>query len=438
MQLPRFLFFLFLSVSSSWALATLPIQHWQAETGARVYFIESRDLPILDVSVDFAAGSSTDTADKSGRAAMALHLLSLGAGGMTEDQIAKAFADVGAQLGAHFDPDRAGITLRTLSSQRERGRALDIFGRVIQRPEFNENVLEREKARVVAGLKEADTKPGNMAERNLMKMLYGSHPYGLRESGEIESVSALRRQDLLDFYQSRYLAGEAIVSIMGDVSRDEAAAIAVSLTKELPKGRRAASLPEVQPPVPATRDIAHPATQSHILLAYPGLQRDDPDYFPLIVGNHILGGGGFTSRLVEEIRQKRGLAYSAHSSFSPLKEEGPFEIGLQTEKEQAQEALAITRKVLNDFVANGPTEKELAEAKQNIIGSFPLRIDSNKKILGYLAMIGFYDLPLTYLDDYVKAVGKVTVPQITKSFQRRINPSGMVTVVVGAQETNRK
>jgi zinc protease len=137
---------------------------------------------------------------------------------------------------------------------------------------------------------------------------------------------------------------------------------------------------------------------------------------------------------MEEIRQKRGLAYSVHSQFSPLRKKGPFEIGLQTRKDQSEEALALTRKVLADFVAGGPTEKELTAAKQNIIGSFPLRIDSNKKIIGYLAMIGFYNLPLTYLDDYVKSVEKVTVPQIKETFQRRINPAGMVTVVVGAEE----
>jgi zinc protease len=141
---------------------------------------------------------------------------------------------------------------------------------------------------------------------------------------------------------------------------------------------------------------------------------------------------------MEEIRQKRGLAYSVHSSFTPLKEEGPFEIALQTQKEQSEEALSITRKVLADFIAGGPTEKELIEAKKNIIGSFPLRIDSNKKILGYLAMIGFYDLPLTYLNDYVKAVSKVTISQVTQAFQRRINPSGMVTVVVGLPDTSGK
>ncbi|HEU4854053.1 MAG TPA: pitrilysin family protein, partial [Nitrosospira sp.] len=246
-------------------------------------------------------------------------------------------------------------------------------------------------------------------------------------------VSVLQRQDLVDLHRLRYSGAGAVVSVMGDVSRAEAAAIAESLTSKLTGEKAGYDLPEVTAPVADTKRISHPATQSHILLAYPGLRRDDPDYFPLLVGNHILGGGGFTSRLMEEIRQKRGLAYSVHSHFSPLKEQGPFEIGLQTRKEQSEEALTLTRKVLSDFVAGGPTEKELVEARQNIIGSFPLRIDSNKKIIGYLAMIGFYKLPLSYLDDYVKAVAKVTVAQIKEAFQRRINPAGMVAVVVGAE-----
>ncbi|MEO7464214.1 MAG: pitrilysin family protein [Nitrosospira sp.] len=430
----RFIFIVLLGTHAQWALAALPIQHWQSPSGAKVLFIESRDLPILDISVDFSAGSSTDTLDKSGRAGLTLYLLSLGAGGLSEDQIAKAIADVGAQLGAHFDQDRAGLTLRTLSSARERKQALDIFGRVIQYPEFAASVMEREQARIIAGLQEADTKPDNIADRALMKMLYGSHPYALRGSGEIESVSALRREDLISFYRAHYSAADAVVSIMGDLSRAEAAAIAESLTKELSPSKAANILPAVTAPVSETKRIAHPATQSHILLAYPGLRRDDPDYFPLLVGNHVLGGGGFTSRLMNEIRQKRGLAYSVHSHFSPLKQAGPFEISLQTRKEQSEEALTLTRKILADFVVEGPKEKELMEAKQNIIGSFPLRIDSNKKIIGYLAVIGFYNLPLTYLDDYLKAVSNVTVAQIREAFQRRIKPEGMVAVVVGALE----
>lgn len=430
----RFIFFLFIGLYSQWIFAMLPIQHWLTASGVRVYFVENRDLPILDVSIDLAAGSSTDTSEKSGRANLTRHLLNLGAGGLNEDQIAKALADVGAQFGGHFDRDRAGLTLRTLSSEHERKQALDIFSQIIQLPEFPENIMARERARIIAGIKEAYTKPDYIAERTLMKMLYGSHPYGLPESGEISSLEALQREDLIKFYRTYYTAKNAVIAIMGDVNRIEAAKIAESLTAKLPAGEAVPALAPVQSPKAETKKIAHPASQSHIQLAYPGLRREDPDYFPLLVGNYILGGGGFVSRLMEEIRQARGLAYSAYSYFSPLREQGPFEIGLQTKKEQADEALTLTQKVLADFVADGPTEVELIAAKQNIVGGFPLRLDSNKKILSYLAVIGFYHLPLTYLDDYLTAVENVTAKQIEQAFQRRINPNGMVTVVVGVAE----
>lgn len=423
---------LFFGIYSQWTLAALPIQHWQASSGAQVYFVESRGLPILDISVDFSAGSSADTPEKSGRASLTLQLLELGAGGLSEDKISKSLADVGAQLSARFDRDRSGVLLRTLSNKNERNQALDIFSKIIQHPEFPKSALKRERARVISRLKEAKTKPGYIASRTLNNMLYGAHPYGLRSSGEVDTLNGLQRKDLVDFYQSHYSAANSVISIMGDVSRSEAAAIAEALSKDLPQGKALNILPPVTEPLPGTKRITHPATQSHILLAYPGLKRNDPDYYPLLVGNYILGGGGFASRLMEEIRQKRGLAYSVRSGFYPLKQAGPFQIGLQTKKEQSEEALMITQKVLADFVAEGPTEKELAAAKGNIVGGFPLRIDSNKKIMGYLAVIGFYNLPLTYLDDYVSAVDTVTVEQIKDAFQRRIPPEGMVAVVVGA------
>lgn len=433
-QLFRCFFAFFLGIYTQSALATLPIQYWQTSSGTRVYFVESRELPILDISVDFSAGSSADTPEKSGCASLTLQLLDLGAGGLSEDRISKLLADVGAQLSARFDRDRAGVSLRTLSNKNERNQALDVFSKVIQHPEFPEKTIKRERARVIAGLKEAETKPGYIANRTLKKMLYGDHPYGLRSSGEIDTLNRLQRKDLIDFYRSHYSAVNAVISIMGDVSRSEAAAIAEALSKNLPQSNVVNRLPSVTKPIAGIKRIAHPATQSHIQLAYPGLKRDDPDYYPLLVGNYILGGGGFASRLMEEIRQKRGLAYSVHSSFYPLKQAGPFQIGLQTKKEQSEEALMITQKVLTDFVTEGPTKKELIAAKGNIIGGFPLRIDSNKKIMGYLAVIGFYNLPLTYLDDYVSAVDNVTVEQIKDAFQRRVLPEGMVKVIVGAMK----
>lgn len=416
------------------ALAGLPIQHWQTSGGARVYFVESHDLPIIDVSVDFPAGSSTDSRRKSGLAAMTQRLLTLGAGGLSENEISARLADVGAQLGGRFDPDRAGLTLRTLSSAQAREVAFDVFTRVLQRPEFPQDVLEREKARVVAALKEADTKPDTLAERALARLLYRDHPYALREAGEVETVSALTRDDLQAHYQAHYRRGAAVVAMIGDLTRPEAEALAERLTQGLPAGNAGLELPPVPLPDGQVERIDHPATQSHILLGYPGVTRDDPDYFPLYVGNYILGGGGFVSRLNQEIREKRGLAYSVYSYFLPLKVQGPFRVGLQTKKGQGGEALEVVRKTLERFIAQGPTAEELKQAKQHIVGGFPLRIDSNKKILEFLAVIGFYELPLTYLDDFLKKVDAVTLPQIRDAFKRRIDPQRMVTVVVGTAE----
>lgn len=434
MQIKQLIYVVLFSICSQWAWASLPIQFWQTSAGTRVYFVENHDLPILDISVEFAAGSGMDTPDKSGRANLVRHMLSLGAGGLTEDQITTALVDVGAQIHGHFDRDRAGISLRTLSSERERKQALDILARIIQHPEFSPTVLAREKARIVAGIKESSTKPDYIADQELTKMLYGDHPYGLNEIGEIDTVGSLQRQDLLDFYKSNYVTNQAIIAIIGDVSRAEAEAIVKSMTKELSSSSSQATIPAVHAPAAGIKRIPHPATQSHIQLAYPGLRRIDPDYFPLLVGNHILGGGGFVSRLMEEVRQQRGLAYSVSSYFSPFKEQGPFLIGLQTKKEQSEDAFALTMKVLKDFVKDGPTAEELIAAKKNIIGGFPLRIDSNSKILSYLSMIGFYNLPLTYLDDYLIAVEAVTVEQVRVAFQRRIQPDSMVAVIVGALE----
>ena len=427
---------LFLSGSmlfSAPVLATPKIQHWQSASGARVYFVENHDLPMLDVAVNFAAGSGFDTAEKSGLAALTHGLLDLGAEGLSEDEISRKIADTGAQMGAHFDTDRSGITLRTLSSAAERDQALGILSRVLQHPLFPEEVLAREKARVIAGLKEAETKPDSIVSKAFNKAVFGAHPHGFPASGEVASVEKIQRADLDEFYRSHYYAKAAVVAIMGDVTRAEAEAIAQQLTAQLPPGGDAAHIAPVAMQIQASEQrIAHPATQSHILMGVPGIARNDPDYFPLYVGNYILGGGGFVSRLMNEVREKRGMAYSVYSYFMPTQQPGAFQIGLQTKKEQADEALKTVRSTLNEFIAKGPTAKELVAAKQNIIGGFPLRIDSNKKILEYLSTIGFYELPLTYLDDFVGKVDKVTVAQIHDAFKRRVNPDAMATVIVGA------
>jgi zinc protease len=414
------------------AHALLPIQHWQTSTGARVYFIENRDLPMLDVSVEFPAGTAFGP-DKDGVAAMTNGMLQAGADGLSEDEIARAMADVGAGLSNRFDTDRAGMGVRTLSSAKERGRALDILARVLRSPSFPQAVLEREKVRLVGAIKDADTQPATIARLGFQRLAYPAHPYGRRSSGEAEAVQRITREDLVDFHRRSYAPQRAVVAMVGDVSRAEAEAIAEALTRGLPRGEATApELPAVPPLASgAKRRIEHHAQQAHILIGGPGVRRDDPAYIPLYVGNYVLGGGGLVSRMSVEVREKRGLAYSAYSYFTPLLREGPFVIGMQTQREQAGEALKVADAVLRDFLEHGPTDAEVAAAKKGIIGGFPLRIDTNREIHDYLALIGFYRLPLTYLEDFVKRVEAVTVPEIRAAFKRHVDADRLVTVVVG-------
>jgi zinc protease len=425
-------FALFLSAYPAWA--GLNIQHWVTPQGARVVFVENHDLPMLDVSVDFSAGSARDSREKSGLANLARHLMGLGAGIYSERDIAEKLADVGAVMSGRFDADRAGFSLRTLSGQAERDQAVSLLAAILAQPRFDAAVLEREKARVVAGLEEAATKPESIGEKAFQAALYGDHPYALNEAGEVATVRGLTQDDLAAFHRAHYRAENMVVALMGDVSRAEAEAIAQRLAADLPKGAAPPPIAAVQVSAQGREiTIPHHATQSHLFMGLPGIKREDPDYFPLHVGNYVLGGGGFDSRLTESIRQKKGLAYSVYSYFMPMRELGRFQIGLQTRREATREAVQTARDELARYLADGPTEAELSQAKNNLIGGFPLRIDSNKKIIEYLAVIGFYQLPLDWLDTYSAKVALVSRDDILRAFRARIKPEAMTTVIVGGQ-----
>lgn len=425
----RFLLF-FLCVPAAFAGVT--IQHWTTPQGARVYFVENHDIPMLDVAVDFPAGSRFDRPEKNGLARLTHAMLDQGAGGLSDIQIAQKLADVGAILGGTFDRDRAGVSLRTLSSKQERDAALAVFMSILHKPEFPQAVMQRERERIIAGLREEEARPGEVAEKAFYHALYGSQGYGLPESGTPDSLKKLKRDDLRAWHQSRYRAGDAVIAMIGDISRSEAEQLAARISAGLTPGTAGqdASVPKLAGSAVEKR-IPHPSTQSHVLMGLIGMARNDPDYFPLYVGNHVLGGGGFDSRMLGEVRQKRGYAYSAYSYFLPMAQPGPLLIGLQTKNSQAGDALKVARETVSAFVQEGPTEAELTQAKNNLIGGFPLRIDSNKEVLDYLRAIGFYQLPLSYLDDWVKNVEAVTLEQIRDAFKRRVDPARLSVVIVG-------
>lgn len=426
----RLLLVLFTVCVAPLAHAALPIQHWQTASGARVYLVENRALPMLDVSIQFRAGNAWEGTHPAGTAALTARLLSAGTASLSEQQVSDRLADTGSQMGPSVDDDLAGFSLRTLSSAAELESSTGLLAQLLAAPRFPAEVLEREKARTISGLKEAETKPETLADRAFGKAVFGDHPYA--RDADPESVARISRDDLTAFYRERYKAGGAVVVLVGDIDRAAAEALADKLTAGLPAG---APEPADLPPVaaltgPSETRVAHPATQAHIVVGQPGMRRGDPDYFALYVGNYVLGGGGFVSRLTDEVRQKRGLAYSVYSYFIPRLVDGSFQIGLQTKRESAAEALGVVRETLARFVAEGPSEAELKAAKSNLIDGFPLRIENNRKILDYLAMVAFYRLPLSYIDEFTANIDAVTVAQIRDAFRRRVDPARMATVVV--------
>ena len=431
MKLFKLLTFLCLGFVAQATLAGPKIQHWVAPSGARVFFVENHALPILDVQVDFAAGTAYDPVGRTGLASMTRGLLELGVDGMDETQIASRMADLGALLSGGADMDRASVSLRTLSAADKRIPALDLLRAVLVSPQFPAAAFEREKARTVAALKEAMTRPEALAGKAFWSAMYPGHAYGQQSTPE--SVANIVRDDIPTFYRTHYTAARATLAIVGDLSRSEAEALAQQLTTDLPSGAGAAPLTDPLLPVAVEQRIAHPAAQAHVLIGLPAIRRGDPDIFPLLVGNYSLGGGGFVSRLMKEVRDKRGLAYSVYSYFHPMALPGPFQIGLQTKKAQANDALKLTRGILTGFLAEGPSESELQAAKQNLVGSFPLRLDSNRKILENVAVIGFYGMPLDYLDTYAENIEKVTVADIRAAFSRHVKPGHLVTVVVAGE-----
>lgn len=382
----------------------------------------------------FDGGAQRDPAERHGLAHLTGLMLREGTGTLTADDVARRFEGLGAEFSAGADREMATVSLRSLTDPALFEPAVDLFTRLLAAPSFPEPSLARERARLRVALQKDRQTPGAVIQKAFFRALYGDHPYAREPIGDEAGLDAIRREDLVAHHRRYYTGRNALLVIVGNLSGREARQMATRVLGGLPAGEPAPPPPPVPAPAPREELIRFPATQSHIRLGQLGLARHDPDYFPLFVGNYILGGGGLVSRLSVAVREQRGLSYSVYSYFYPMRERGPFVLGLQTRNDQRREALAVVRQVLAGFIADGPTEAELEAAKKHLTGSFPLRLDSSGKIADNLAVIGFYRLPLTYLDDFIPNVEKVTVAQVRDAFRRRVQPDKMVTVIVGGQE----
>ena len=419
--------------ASSLAMAGPKIEHWTLDSGLRVYYVGIDDLPMLDINVTFDAGSARD-GDKYGLANLTLSMLDEGAAGKNADELSEAFESVGANFYARASKDMANIGLRTITLEKPFESAINDWLSVIKSPEFPEANLERLKKQLMVSFEGAKQRPGSIAGKAFNANLYGDHPYANPGSGTEESIVKISTDDLKAFYKQYVVEENAMVSIVGKVTREEAEALAKRVADVLIAGKKPAPIPEVKPLTESkTVHIPFPSSQATIIMGQTGYKRGDPDYFKLYLANHPFGGSGFTSRLMKEIRVKRGLSYGVSSYFSPSRELGPFVMSLQTKISQVDEGTKVMTDMLTTYLKEGPTKDEIESSKLNISGGFPMNIAGNSNIGNYVDVIGFFDLPLDYLDRFTDEIDSITQEEAKDAMQRRVNPNAMLTIVVGGE-----
>ncbi len=419
-----------LFISNAMALP-LKTQKWQTKNGARVVFYQANDVPMLDIYVAFAAGSAYD-GKLFGLSALTTNLLNQGNGPFDATQIAENLDQTGAQFNAENSRDIALFHLRTLNHDEALNPATETFSLIITKPQFRQDAFNREKNQLLSLILQKQESPDEIANIEFFNKLYGDHPYAHPINGTSLSVNKIQPWQVRDFYKQYFVGSNAIIVMVGAISQEKATQLAEKIIAALPKGEPAPAIVQAQPLIkPEQTTIPFPSSQTILRLGQLGITHQHPDYFPLLMGNYILGGGAMVSQLAIEIREKRGLSYNVNSQLIPMPANGAFIIALSTKTNQAEKALQVSRETLNHFLNHGPTEKELADAKQYLAGSFSLSLASNSSIANMLLRIAFYNLPDDYLDTYVAQLENVSTLDIKRAFKAFIQPENLLQITVG-------
>lgn len=434
---------LVLGASMVSAYAVTPIEQWQQANGTQVWLASSMGIPMVDVHIEFDKGKRRDPEGKMGLSSLAASLASKGVlawktqAALDEAALGDAWADLGAEFSIGADDDTFAFALRSLTYPDVLPKSIALAAHQIAAPAFDTAIAQREIEKTIAAIKEAETQPAYVAGVAYAKAVFAGHPYGHVTTEA--SLKALTVEDLKQFYKTQLNPCHAKVSIVGALTHAQADQMVTQLLEGLQVAGETSCPPLAEVPDAAklteavNQAISFDSAQAQILIGQPAMKRSDPDFFPILVGNYILGGSGLVSRLSDQVREKRGLTYSIDSYFAARQSVGEFTISLQTRPDQAQQAADLSMQVLKDFMQQGPTETELQAAKDNLIGGFPLRIDSNRNLLSNIANIARNGLPLNYLDTWTQKVDAVTIEDIRRAFAAKLQTDKMATVILGAQ-----
>jgi zinc protease len=405
------------------------VQRTVLPNGLVVLLSEEHSLPFVTIQLLIDAGSSRDPAGEEGLANLTAEGLLLGTSKRTIRQINESLESVGSSLTSSCGRDYATLQLRSLKKGLREG--LRIFMETATDAAFPAEEIQRKGRQILAAIRASQDRPGDVAEKALQKALFLDTPYGHPVEGTADSVPRLSREALLRFYRSTYHPNNAILAVVGDMTMDEFKSIFLPLLERWAPGKVDPKRFLVTPRQgPETIRINRPITQANIILGHEGGSRSNPDYYALAVMNYILGGGGFGSRLVEEIRIKRGLAYSVGSFFDPGKHAGSFQIHLQTKNASAREAISLSVQQMERMRKEPVPEEELEGAKRYLIGSFPMRLDTQEKLARFLAQVEYFALGLNYPEIYPSLIRSIRKEDVLRVAKKYLHPDRPVLVVV--------
>ena len=407
-----------------------PVQRMQLSNGLTVLISEEHSLPFVTIQLLLNAGSSKDPHGEEGLSRITAQTILLGTARMTALEISKELDFIGASLNTSSGRDYTILSLRVLKKDIAKG--LKFFMETLTQPVFPEEEINREIEKTLGAIQSIEENPGAFAEKEFRNALYMDSPYGHPVEGTKESLSGITRDKVLRFYKTYYHITGAILAVVGDITPDEARIGLLSGLEKLP-ATKTVDAPFNIKPMEGSKNIGlnRSISQASIILGHLGVSRDNPDFYTLTVMNYILGGGGFASRLTREVRSKRGLAYSIDSFFDASKHPGSFQVMLQTKNASAKEAISLTIKEMERIRNEPVAEDELEAAKNYLIGSFPLRLDSQSKLAGFLLQSEYYGLGLDYHLKYPSLIGSVTRDKVLRAAKTYLHPDRCILVVVG-------
>jgi zinc protease len=415
------------------ATANMVPQRSVLENGMILLTSEQRALPMVSVELLIDAGSRHDPPKQEGLANLAARLLTYGTQRRTALQISDTLDFLGARLSAGCGEDLATVSMTVL--KKDLGTGLELLAEVLTESNFPQAEIDRQKQSIIASIRAREESPGDIAQRSFAAALYPESPYGRPVEGNEASVKGLEQQSIRAFYGRHYRPNRTILSVVGDVSHQEIARALNEVFRSWPKGE-----PATAPVAPSTIGTAETIrvnkdlTQANIIFGHDGIGRENPDYYAIQVMNYILGGGGFSSRTLDSIRNERGLAYSVYSYFSAEKGHGTFELVMQTKNETALEAIRIANAEIRRMREQLVSEQELKDAKDYLTGSFPLRLDTNRRVANFLALVEYFQLGLDYPDRYAGFIQRVTREDVLRVAQKYLKPEQLITVIVANQK----